>query len=180
MFCLIWLLGGGMGDAEGAEAAGCVDLEDEEWLGGAEEAGVDRLLDEDEDDWLREVVSFCCCCFLGMVKLDLVTLSAPVAWIGPWGKGDGAWAGDGLGLLDFVAVLLGIVTGLLDALDREDWRDDFLLFGETLAPVAVRDFFPLTDVEETEEDFSGDTTGGAFSLCFSSLWGARNHKTRLC
>lgn len=52
-----------------------------------------------------------------MVKLDLVTLSAPVTWMGPGGKGDGVWTGDGPGFLDFAAALLGGVTGFLDAFE---------------------------------------------------------------
>lgn len=49
-----------------------------------------------------------------MVKLDLVTLSAPVTWIGPGGKGGGAWAGSGPDFLDFDGVLFGGVAGFLD------------------------------------------------------------------
>lgn len=106
MFVLIWLLGGGdMGDIGGAEAAGCGGLEDKEWLEGAEETGDDGTL-EAEDKLLWDGASFCCGCFLGMVKLDLVTLSAPVTWIGPGGKRDGVWTGVEPGFLDFAAVLL--------------------------------------------------------------------------
>lgn len=64
-------------DTGGAEAAGCGGLEDEVWLEGAEETGDDGTL-EVEDDWLRDGESFGWGCFLGMVKFDLVTLSAPV------------------------------------------------------------------------------------------------------
>lgn len=74
-------------------------------MGGAEETGDDGTL-EDGDDLLWDGESFCCGCFLGMVKLDLVTLSAPVTWIGPGGKGDGVGTGFGPGFLDFVVVLL--------------------------------------------------------------------------
>lgn len=49
-----------------------------------------------------------------MVKLDLVTLKAPVTWMGPGGKGDEA--GGGPGFLDFVELLLGGVAAFLDAL----------------------------------------------------------------
>lgn len=54
-----------------------------------------------------------------MVKLDLVTLSAPVTWIGPGGKEDGAWALFA-GFLDFAAVLLGGVVGFLEAFELVD------------------------------------------------------------
>ncbi len=52
-----------------------------------------------------------------MVKLDFVTLSAPVTWIGPGGNGDGVWTGDWPDFLDFAAVLLEGVTGFLDAFE---------------------------------------------------------------
>lgn len=52
-----------------------------------------------------------------MVKLDLVTLRAPVTWIGPGGKAGGVWAGGGPGFLDLAAVLLGGVTGFLDVFE---------------------------------------------------------------
>lgn len=175
MFCLIWLLGGGgIGGTGGAEAAGWA-LEDEEWLEGGEETVDDGTL-EDLDEWVLAGVSFCCGCFLGMVKFDLVTLNAPVTCIGPGGKGEGVWTGGGPGFLDFAVVLLGSVTGFLDDLDKlVVWREGFLLFGETLAALGVKDFlFPLTGVEE---DFSGATTCSfSFcSLCFS-LEGAENNK----
>lgn len=98
MFCRIWLLGGG-GSTGGAEAAGCGGLE------GAGEGGVDGTR---EDGLVSGGASFCCGCFLGMVKLDLVTLSAPVTWIGPGLKADGGWAGDGPGFLDFDVLLWGV------------------------------------------------------------------------
>lgn len=53
------------------------------------------------------------------MKLDLVTLSAPVTWMGPGGKGDGACAVF-TGFLDFAAVLLGGVAGFLEAFELED------------------------------------------------------------
>lgn len=52
-----------------------------------------------------------------MVKLDLVTLSAPVTWIGPGGKGEEVRAGSWPGFLDFAAVLLWSVAGFLDAFE---------------------------------------------------------------
>ena len=55
---------------------------------GAEDTGDDGTLGDDDDDEEEDLVldgaSFCGC-FLGMVKLDLVTLSAPVTWMGPGG-----------------------------------------------------------------------------------------------
>lgn len=166
-----------MGETGGAEAAGCGGLEDEEWLEGAEETGDDGTL-EDEDDWLRDGESFCWGCFFGMVKLDLVTLRAPVTWIGPGGKGDGAWTGGGPGFFDFEAVLLGGVTGFLDAFELEVRREDFLLFVESLAALVVRGFLlPLTGVVDAGEGFS-EAGAGSFSfcssVCFSSLGGAEN------
>lgn len=62
-------------------AGGCADLEDDDWMGGVEEA--DGVLEEEEEGvGLWELESFWGC-FLGMVKLVLVTRSAPVTWIGP-------------------------------------------------------------------------------------------------
>lgn len=164
MFVLIWLFGGGRtGDTVGAEGAGCGGLEDEEWLEGAEEGGVDGTLEDEEDGG-----SFCGGCFLGMVKLDLVTLSAPVAWIGPWGKRDLFWTGIGPGFLDFAAVLLRGVAGFFDAFEVVVWG--FLPFGETLAALVAVDFlFPLVGA-------GAFAWAGSFSLCFSSLGGAANQE----
>lgn len=111
-----------------------------------------------------------------MVKLDLVTLSAPVTWIGPGGKGDGVWTGDGPGFLDFAAVLLGGVAGFLDAFELVVCTEGFLPFGETLAALVVGDFlFPLSGVADAGEGFSR-ADAGSFSLCFSSLGGAGNQE----
>lgn len=55
-----------------------------------------------------------------MVKLDLVTLRAPVTWMGPGGKGDGAWAGGGPGFLDFAVDLVGGAVGFLEAFELGD------------------------------------------------------------
>lgn len=178
MFCLIWLLGGGgMGEPERAEEDECEGL-DEEWLERDEETGDGGTL---EDDRLSDDFSFCWGCFFGMVKLDLVTLSAPVMWMGPGGKGDGGWTGDGPGFLAFAEVLLGGVTLFLDAFELG--REGFLSFEETLAALVVGAFlFPLTGVAEAGEGFSGAFSGSAsfsfwtFSLCFSSLDGAGNQK----
>lgn len=176
MFCLIWLLGGGgIVDTGGAEAAGCGGL-DEEWLEETEEAGDDASL---EEDLLSDAASFFCGCFFGIVKLDFVTLSAPVMWIGPGGKGDGGWMCDGPGFLDFAAVLLWDVTGFLDTFELEVWREDFLSFGETLAALVVGAFlFPLTSVADAGEGFSGECSASfcSFPLCFSSLGGAGNQE----
>lgn len=80
------------------------------------------------------------------MKLDLETLSAPVTWIGPGGKGDEVWADDEPGFLDLVVVLLGGGTGFLDAFKLEA-LEDFLPFGEILVGLAAGVFlFRLTGV----------------------------------
>lgn len=72
-----------MGDEGGAEEAEWRDL-DEEWLEREEEE--EEPGDEETlEDLLSDGLSLGCGCFLGMVKLDLVTLSAPVTWMGPGG-----------------------------------------------------------------------------------------------
>lgn len=53
------------------------------------------------------------------MKLDLETLSAPVTWIGPGGKGDEVCVDDEPGFLDLVVVLLGGVTGFFDVFELE-------------------------------------------------------------
>lgn len=53
------------------------------------------------------------------MKLDFVTLSAPVTWMGPGGKGDEGCACDVPGFLDFAELLLGGVTDFLDDFDLE-------------------------------------------------------------
>lgn len=173
IFFLIWWLGGGrIGETGRAEVGGCTDLEEEEWLGGAEDTGDDGTLEE--FDLFSS--SFCWGCFLGMVKLHLVTLSAPVMWIGPGGNGGGAGTGVDAGFLDFAAVLVGVVEGFLDAFELEAWWEDFLLLEETFSAFAGEDFFfLLLGVPDTEDDFSGDDIG-SFSFCFSSLGGAGNQK----
>lgn len=174
MFCLIWLFGGGgMGDADEAECGGL----DEEWPEGAEETGDDGTL---EDDWLSDAASFCSGCFLGIVKLDFVTLSAPVTWMGPRGKGDGGWTVDWPGFLDFTAILFGGDTGFLDDFELECGWEGFLSFEETFADRVIGAFFfTLTGVAGAGEGFSGGFSVSAsffcsFSLCFSSLGGAGN------
>lgn len=119
MFCLIWLLGGGTGAPEGAGgAAGWEDLE-EEWLDVAEVAPAAGALEEEDDDdeeeWLLDGGSFCGGCFLGMVKLDFMTLSAPVMWMGPeWnGAGVGVEVEGAPGFLDFGLGLAGGVAFFL-------------------------------------------------------------------
>lgn len=47
------------------------------------------------------------------MKLDLVTLSAPVMWIGPGGKDDWGFAAEEAGFFDLEAVLFWGVTGFL-------------------------------------------------------------------
>lgn len=82
-----------------------------------------------------------------MVKLDFETLNAPVTWIGPGGRGDEVWEDDEPGFLDLVVVLLGGVTGFLDAFELEACEEDFLPFGEFLLGLAGGVFlFRLTGV----------------------------------
>lgn len=181
MFVLIWLLGGSARAATAADGAGCAALEADEWLEGAVGAGVDGTLEEEEEDLPGEGTSLCCGAFLGMVKLDLVTLSAPVAWIGPPGGRDGAWAGAWPCFLDFAAVLLGGAAGFLDPLVVAIDGEGFLPFGVTLAALVAGDFlFPLTGGADAGGGISGAGTGSfsfwSFSLGFSSFWGAGNKK----
>lgn len=159
MFCLIWLFGGlGAGDAGGAEEDEWAL--DEEWL---EEAEDDGTL---EEEWLSDEASFCCGRFLGIVKLDLVTLRAPVMWMGPGGKEDWGFAVEEANFFDFEGVLLWGVTGFLEL----EWCDSFLSLRETLAALVRGAFlFPLTGVAEA--GFSGVFSGAA---SFSSFAGAKN------
>ena len=116
MFCLIWLLGGAAGAPEGAgEGVGWEALEDER-MDGAEEADDVGTL-EDEEEWLLDGGSFCGACFFGMVKLDLVTLSAPVMCTGPPGNVEAFGVEGPAGFLDFGAGLLEAVACFLVALE---------------------------------------------------------------
>lgn len=94
-----------------------------------------------------------------MVKLDLVTLSAPVTWIGPAGYGEGVW----LCFLDFEGGLLRGAWGFLEVLELEDSRLGFLPLGETFVTLAGGEdfFFGFTGV--TGAGFSGV---GATSFTF--------------
>ena len=120
MFCLIWLLGGAAGAPGGAgEAVGWEGLEDE-GTDGAEEADDDEgplEEDEEEEEWLLDGGSFCGACFFGMVKLDLVTLSAPVMCTGPPWNVEGVGAEGAPGFLDFGPGLLVAVACFLVALE---------------------------------------------------------------
>lgn len=158
MFCLIWLFGGGgTGDAE------CEGL-DEVWLEGAEETADGGTLEEEE--WLSDEASFCCGCFLGIVKLDLVTLRAPVMWMGPGGKEDWGLVVEEGSFFIFEGVLWWEVTGFLEL----EWCDSFLSLRETLAALVMGAFlFPLTG--NAEAGFSGVFSGAA---SFSSFAGAKN------
>lgn len=178
MFCLIWWLGGGgMGEEGGAEEAEWRDLE-EEWLEREEEE------EEPEDDETLEDLlsddglSLGCGCFLGMVKLDFVTLSAPVTWIGPGGKEDEGFADDWLAFVDFAEFLLCGVAVFLD--DFELWEEAFLSLGETFAALVAEAFLlPLTGVPDAEGGFSAGFWFSASFSCsfgFSSLGGAENRQ----
>lgn len=176
MFFLIWWLGGGLiGEAGGgADVGGWAGLEDEEWLGGAEDTGDDGTLEEID----LVSASFCWGCFLGMVKLHLVTRRAPVMWTGPGGNGDGAGAGAEPGFLDLAAVFVGVVAGFFVFVDFElEAGGDFLVFEETFsALVGVNFLFRLLGVSDAV-DFSEDGIC-SFSFCFSSLGGAGNQEQK--
>lgn len=140
---------------------------------------VDELL---EEDLLSDGRSLGCGCFLGMVKLDLVTLSAPVTWMGPAGKEDEGFAGERLAFVDFAELLLGGVAAFLD-FDFE-LLEVFLSLGETFAALVAGAFLlPLAGVADDGGGFSaGFWTSASFSfsslsLCFSSLGGAANRKS---
>lgn len=183
MFCLIWWLGGGVMGAEGGPVeAEWRDLE-EEWLEreDEEEEPVDpELL---EDNLLSFGFSLGCGCFLGMVKLDLVTLSAPVTWMGPAWKDDESFAGERLALVDFEELLLRGVSVLLDDFAFELLEEDFLSLGDTFAALVAGAFLtPLDGVADAGSGFSAGFWVSAsfsfwsFSLCFSSLDGAANQQ----
>lgn len=173
MFFLIWWLGGGLiGEAGGADVGGCAGLEDEEWLDGAEDTGDDGTFEELD----LVSASFCWGCFLGMVKLHLVTRSAPVMWTGPGGNGDGAGAGAEPVFLDFTAVLVGVVAGFFDAFELAA-EEVFLVLEETFSALVGGDFlFRLLGVSDAV-DFSEDGIC-SFSFCFSSLGGAGNQEEK--
>lgn len=154
MLDLIWLFGGACG---GRGAAGGVDLDADGWLWELEGTDTGGILEAEEGPELAGSFTPDCGCFLGMVKVLLPTLSAPVGWSrddpgGPeeektgMGGGGGAgfldltnlpWGGDcffrSLALLeDLVLVLpLGIKTGPCLAIF---WPRDFLPpLGDTVA-----------------------------------------------
>lgn len=152
-------------------AGGCVDLEDEDWLGGVEDAEADEVLEEGDGLW--DLASFWGC-FLGMVKLDLVTRRAPVAWMGPGGKGDGAGVDGELSFLDCDEFLVGGAEGFLDVFESAGGFEDFFPLDEPFAALLGGDLFfalALLCVADVELDFSGDGAG-SFTACFSSLGGA--------
>lgn len=100
------------------------------------------------------------------MKLDLVTLRAPVMWMGPGGKEDWGFAVEEANFFVFEEVLLWGVTGFLEL----EWCDSFLSRRETLAALVMEAFlFPLTGVAEV--GFSGVFSGAA---SFSSFAGAKN------
>lgn len=121
-----------------------------------------------------------------MVKLDLVTLRAPVTWIGPAGYGEGGWAG--LVFLNLALVLLGGVMGFLEVLGVFEVlgsRLDFLLLGETFEIFGGGEddfflFFGFTGVIEAGVSGSGGTSFSfaSFSRGISSFCGAGDKKNR--
>lgn len=161
MFCLIWLLGGAVGHImEGAEEPGS-------WcrVEGAEDVTLDGLRPEESLCWGWA-------CFLGMVKLDLPTLRAPVTWCRGASKEPGAegvrTAGGGGGFLDLVVLLgggYGCFFGALALLTGVAGLLRLVYIFNTLGP---GDFFPpLSGTVEAGDFFSGGV--GSFSLWSSSL-----------
>lgn len=120
------------------------------------------------------------------MKLDLVTLSAPVTWMGPGGKADEGFADDELAFVDFAELLLGGVAVFLDDFDFELKEEAFLSLGETFAAL-VAFLLPLTGGADAEEGFSAGFWVSAsfsfsfcsFSFCFSSLGGAGNRQDHI-
>lgn len=107
-----------------------------------------------EEDLLSVGRSLGCGCFLGMVKLDLVTLSAPVTWMGPAGKEDEGFAGERLAFVDLAELLLGGVPVFLDDFDLE-LLEAFLSLGETFAALVAGAFLlPLAGVVDAGGGFS--------------------------
>lgn len=108
-----------------------------------------------EEDLLSVGLSLGCGCFLGMVKLDLVTLSAPVTWMGPAGKEDEGFAGERLAFVDFAELLLGGVAVFLDDFDFELLEEALLSLGETFAALVAGAFLlPLAGVADAGGGFS--------------------------
>lgn len=97
-----------------------------------------------EEDLLSVGFSLGCGCFLGMVKLDLVTLRAPVTWIGPAWKEDEGFAGERLAFVDFAELLLKGVAVFLDDFAFE-LLEAFLSLGETFAALVAGAFLPPLD-----------------------------------
>lgn len=168
-----------MGDEGGAAEAEWRDL-DEEWLE-REEEEEEPVVDELLEDLLSDGRSLGCGCFLGMVKLDLVTLSAPVTWMGPAGKEGEGFAGERLAFVDFEELLLGGVAAFLD-FDFELLEEAFLSLGETFADLVAGAFLlPLAGVADAGGGFSAgfwiSASFSSVSLCFSSLGGAANRQS---
>lgn len=150
---------------EDAEAAGCEGLveEDCDWLEGAEETEDDWTLDEEE--WLGAGKSFGWGCFLGMVKVDLVTLKAPVIWTGPGDTADEDETVEGTGFLD-LEVLKGEVDCFFDGLLLLMGVEGFLPLLVILASLWPVDLLlPLGGVLGSVDFFSG---GPRSFLLFSS------------
>lgn len=100
-----------------------------------------------------------------MVKLDLVTLSAPVTWIGPAGKDDEGLEGERLDFVDFAELLLGGVATFLEDFDFE-LLEAFLSLGETFDALMAGAFLlPVAGVADTEGGFSaGFWVSASFSF----------------
>lgn len=111
-----------------------------------------------------------------MVKLDLVTLSAPVMWMGPGGMDDWGLAAEEAGFFVLEGVLFWGAAGFLEL----EWCDVLLSLREALAALVTGAFLcPLSGAAAAAAGggcFSGAFSGTAsFSFgSFSSFAGARN------
>lgn len=101
-----------------------------------------------------------------MVKLDLVTLSAPVTWMGPAWKEDEGFAGERPAFVDFAELLLGGVAVFLDDFVFELLEEAFLSVGETIVAALVAGAF-LPPLDGVADAWGGFSAGFWVSTSFS-------------
>lgn len=104
MLDLIWLLGGACG---GRGAAGGAGLDAGVWLCELEGMDTGGILEDDEGPAFKDSFTPDCGCFLGIVKVLLPTLRAPVGWSrddpgGPEEEKTGIGGAGGPGFLDLI------------------------------------------------------------------------------